>query len=92
MVTATPSFTRVAKKLHAKDKKVLDAAIKAVAADSALGLEKRGDLADVFVHKFKLNGQETLLAYGLRPDKVKPTELVLLAVGSHENFYEQLKR
>jgi hypothetical protein len=92
LVTATPSFARVAKKLHAKDKKVLDAAVKAVAADPALGVEKRGDLAEVFVHKFKLNAQETLLAYGLRPNKSKPTELVLLAVGPHENFYEQLKR
>lgn len=92
LVTATPSFARVAKKLHAKDKKVLDAAVKSVAANHALGVEKRGDLADVFVYKFKLNAQETLLAYSLRPDKTRPTELVLLAVGPHENFYAQLKR
>lgn len=92
LVTTTPSFARVAKKLHAKDKKVLDAAIKAVAANHALGVEKRGDLAEVFVYKFKLNAQETLLAYSLQPNKTKPTELVLLAVGPHENFYSQLKR
>jgi hypothetical protein len=91
-IVATPSFTRVAKKLHAKDKKVLDAAIRTVAADLSLGAEKRGDLAEVFVYKFKMNAQETLLAYSLRPDKKKPTELVLLAVGPHENFYTQLKR
>jgi hypothetical protein len=46
----------------------------------------------VFVYKFKLNNQETLLAYELRPDKNAPTEAVLLAVGSHENFYAALKR
>lgn len=90
-VLATPSFTRVAKKLHAKDKKVLDQAIKAVAADPSLGEEKKGDLTDVFVHKFKLNLQETLLAYRLLPDKREPIELVLLALGSHENFYTDLK-
>ena len=91
-VLTTPSFARAAKKLHAKDKKVLDQAIKSVADDPMLGEEKKGDLLGVFVHKFKLNNQETLLAYGLRPDKLKPKEVVLLAVGPHENFYAQLKR
>jgi len=46
----------------------------------------------VFVHKFKLNKQETLLAYRLQPNKLAPEALVLLAVGPHENFYAQLKR
>ena len=71
---------------------MLDAAIKSVAANHALGVEKRGDLAEVFVYKFKLNSQETLLAYRFHPNKAKPTELVLLAVGPHENFYAELKR
>lgn len=91
-VIASPFFARVAKKMHAKDKLVLDQAIKAVASMPLLGEEKRGDLAGMFVHKFKLNNQETLLAYELRPDKSKPAEIVLLAVGPHENFYTQLKR
>lgn len=91
-VIATPSFARVAKKMHAKDKLMLDQAIKAVASTPLIGEEKRGDLAGMFVHKFKLNNQETLLAYELRPDKSKPEEIVLLAVGPHENFYTQLKR
>jgi len=92
VVLSTVSFDRVAKKLHAKDKKVLDEAVKAVATDPSIGEEKRGDLAGVFVHKFKLNNQETLLAYGLQPDKKKPNTVVLLAVGPHENFYKQMKR
>ena len=92
MVLSTASFDRVAKKLHAKDKTVLDEAVKAVADDPTIGEEKRGDLAGVFVYKFKLNNQETLLAYGLQPNKKKPSTVVLLAVGPHENFYTQLKR
>lgn len=91
-VLATPSFTRVAKKLHAKEKKVLDQAVKDVANDPTIGEEKRGDLSGVFDYKFKLHNQETLMAYGLNPDKLEPTKIVLLAVGSHENFYLQLKR
>ncbi|WP_293595620.1 MULTISPECIES: type II toxin-antitoxin system RelE/ParE family toxin [unclassified Polaromonas] len=89
---STASFDRLAKKLHAKDKKVLDAAVHEVAKNPFIGEEKRGDLAGVFVHKFKLNNQETLLAYKLQPDKKKPVEFVLLSVGPHENFYAQLKR
>jgi mRNA-degrading endonuclease RelE of RelBE toxin-antitoxin system len=91
-VLVTPSFARAAKKLHSKDKAVLDAAVKAVANDHTLGEEKRGDLNGVFVHKFKLNHYETLLAYRLQPDKWAPQALILLAVGPHENFYTQLKR
>lgn len=91
-VIATPSFQRVAKKMHAKDKLVLDQAVKDVAGNPQIGEEKRGDLSGVFVHKFKLNTQETLLAYELSPDKLKPTPVVLLGVGPHENFYAQLKR
>lgn len=91
-VSATPSFSRAAKKLHARDKKVLDQAIQSILDNPPLGEEKKGDLSGVFVYKFKLNNQETLLAYELRPHKNAPTEAVLLAVGSHENFYAALKR
>lgn len=91
-VLTTVSFDRLVKKLHSKDKKVLDEAVMEVAKNPSIGEEKRGDLAGVFVYKFKLNKQETLLAYQLRPDKKKPNEIVLLAVGPHENFYAQLKR
>ena len=94
-IQVTTSFARTAKKLHARDKKVVDQAVRDV-VDSPngtnLGEEKRGDLAGYFVYKFKLNNQETLLAYALRPDKFKPTSVVLMAVGPHENFYSQLKR
>lgn len=91
-VQTTVSFDRHVKKLHSRDKKVLDEAVMKVAKDPFIGEEKRGDLAGVFVHKFKLNKQETLLAYQLQPDKKKPNEIVLLSVGPHENFYTQLKR
>ena len=91
-ICATPSFSRVAKKLHAKDKKVLDKAIEHIAKTPLAGEEKKGDLAGVFVYKFKLNNQETLLGYRLEPNKLKPVDIVLLAVGPHENFYAGIKR
>jgi len=91
-ISASPSFSRIAKKLHAKDKLVLDDAVRWIAANHQSGEEKKGDLAGVYVYKFKLNTQETLLAYELKPDKLNPSEWVLLAVGPHENFYAALKR
>ena len=91
-VSASPSFTRVAKKLHARDKIVLDEAIQSVVANPLIGEEKKGDLTGVFVYKFKLNSQETLLAYELRPHKTETTQVLLVALGPQESFYETLKR
>lgn len=91
-VIASVSFTRIAKKMRPKDKLVLDQAVKELASNPQFGEEKRGDLSGVCIHEFKLNKQETLLAYGLSLDKLKPTTIALLGVGSHENFYVQLKR
>ena len=91
VILSTPIFDRVAKKLHPKEKKALDDAVKLIAADPLVGEEKKGDLAGTFVFKFKANKQQLLLAYQLRPDKINPTELVLISCGSHENFYRNLK-
>lgn len=91
-VLSTPSFDRVVKKMHGRDKKVVDQAVLGIAADPAIGEERKGDLAEVFVYKFKLNKQEVLLAYRLQPNKKKPQEVVLLNIGSHENFYSAMKR
>ncbi|MDB5850089.1 MAG: hypothetical protein JWP29_3841 [Rhodoferax sp.] len=92
-VLAVPSFTRVFKKLHEEDQKTIQKAIATVAQDPAQGQEKKGDLAGLFVCKFKLNNQETLLGYRLQPSKAAPEQLVLIAVGPpHENFYTAIKR
>ena len=90
-VTSTSSFARTVKKLHANDKKIVDEAVREIADNPMIGEEKKGDLAGVFVHKFKINKQLVLLAYRPEPDKVNPEEVVLLSIGSHENFYTDLK-
>jgi mRNA-degrading endonuclease RelE of RelBE toxin-antitoxin system len=91
-VLVTPTFAKAVKKLHAKEKAVVDKAVRAVATDPTIGVEKKGDLAGVFVHKFKINKQEVLLAYQLHPTKSQPITVLLLSMGSHENFYADLKR
>ena len=83
-ILGTPSFNRVVKKLHARDKKDVDKAVGEISADPAIGEEKKGDLAGIFVYKFKINKREVSLAYRLQPNKFRPQELVLLNLGSHE--------
>lgn len=87
-VSTTPTFDKTTKKLHARDKKTLDDAVREIMADENIGVAKKGDLAGVFVHKFKINKQEILLSYTI----INADELLLLALGSHENFYRDLKR
>lgn len=80
-------FKRAYKRLHPNQKADVDDAVAAIVQDPSLGEAKRGDLAGVFVHKFKCNGQLTLLAY-----EYDPVTRLLLLVGAHENFYQDLKR
>lgn len=78
--------------MHPKDKAQLDKAVLAIATNSELGELKKGDLGRVQVYKFKINNQDMLLAYSLKPDRIAPTVLELLSIGTHENFYTDLKR
>jgi hypothetical protein len=80
-------FKRAYKRLHPNQKADVDDAIAEVVVDPTLGEAKKGDLAGVFVYKFKCNGQLALLAY-----EYDPSSRLLLLVGSHENFYRSLKR
>lgn len=90
-VIASPIFLRVIKKLYPKEKKLVDLAIQTLVKDPHLGEEKRGDLAKVFVYKFKINRQELLMAYELLPNKENPKKILMLCLGTHENFYKTLK-
>jgi hypothetical protein len=82
----------VVRKLHAGDKKAVDKAIGEIAGEPIIGKEKKSGLAEVFVYKLKTNKQETLLAYRLQPNKLKPREFVLLSLGLYENFYSDMER
>lgn len=91
-IFTTPTFERAVKKLHAKEKNVVDKAVQAIATNPAIGQEKKGDLVGIFVYKFKVNQQEVLLSYQLDSDKFSPVSVLLLSIGSHEHFYTELKR
>ena len=86
-VTQSSAFARGYKKLHQRQKQYVNAAVNAIVANPLAGELKRGDLAGVYVYKFKSQTQLMLLAYEFDP---KTRHLLLL--GSHENFYRELKR
>ena len=88
-VVQTGIFSRTIKKLHRGDKTAIDRAVRNIVGDTGTGAMKKGALAGVRVHKFKVNDKQYLLAY--RHEK-KPDILTLLALGSHENFYRDLQR
>lgn len=88
-VVQTPSFKKVVKKLKPNQKPDLDIAVKTLVQDPKLGEQKKGDLAFLRVYKFKMSKQLTLLGYSYEDGALV---LELITLGSHENFYRDLKR
>jgi hypothetical protein len=86
-VLQASGFRRAYKRLHPNQKADVDDAVAAIVADPALGEPKKGDLAGVLVHKFQCVGKIFLLAY-----EYDVATRLLLLVGTHENFYRELKR
>lgn len=85
----TRRFARQYKKLHDNTAADVDLAVEHVTRHPELGARKKGDLAALRVHKFHSGGLLYLLGYTLD----EGVRLVYLeAVGSHENFYRDLKR
>lgn len=88
-VVQTRRFGRQYKKLHDNVAEDVDQAVQSVADNPKIGERKKGDLAVLRVHKFHSQGQLYLLGYTV-DDAIR---LVYLeAVGSHENFYRDLKK
>jgi mRNA-degrading endonuclease YafQ of YafQ-DinJ toxin-antitoxin module len=87
-VLQAPSFKKATKKLHKNQKADLDQAIAFLIQQPLSGEQKKGDLAYLRVYKFKMVNQETLLGYSYEQNQLI---LELLSLGSHENFYRDLK-
>lgn len=84
----TQRFARAYKKQHDNVAADVDSATAEVADNPSAGERKRGDLADLWVYKFRSQSQLYLLGYTV-DDGIR---LVYLeAVGPHENFYRDSK-
>jgi len=88
-ILQTPTFRKAAKKLKPNQKKALDETIKTLMQDPMLGEKKKGDLSFLRVYKFKMNKQLALIGYSFDNGTLT---LTLVALGSHENFYRDIKR
>ncbi|WP_177418894.1 type II toxin-antitoxin system RelE/ParE family toxin [endosymbiont of Lamellibrachia barhami] len=89
-VRQTRRFSRIYKKLHDNVAADVDEAVQAVMANpNIIGEQKKGDLSQLFVYKFRSQNQLYLLGYTC-DDSVRL--IYLETVGPHENFYRDLKR
>ena len=88
-VLQTASFKKATKKLHKNQKVDLDDAIRELMRNPRLGEQKKGDLSFMRVYKFKMAKQLTLLGYSYEDGALV---LELLTLGSHENFYRDVKK
>lgn len=88
-VLQTPTFKKAVKKLKSNQKMELDSAVRLLIKNPKSGEQKKGDLAFLRVYKFKMNKQLTLLGYSFNEGSLV---LELMALGSHENFYRNVKR
>jgi mRNA interferase RelE/StbE len=85
----TRRFARAYKKLNDDVAADVDVAVRTVASSPNIGERKKGDLADLFVYKFRSHNQLYLLGYSVD----EAVRLVYLeAVGPHENFDRDIKR
>lgn len=88
-INKTNVFARSAKRLHKNQAISLEDCIERICANPMLGEDKKGDCLGVKVYKFHMLDQLTLLAYKYNEAR---EEIILLAVGSHDNFYRNLKK
>jgi mRNA interferase RelE/StbE len=80
------SFERKVKRFSKTEKKELDNQILKIAENPYIGMEKKGDLRGVYIHKFKIKSTLYLLSYRLMSDNLE-----LIMIGPHENYYRDLK-
>lgn len=80
-------FKRAYKKLYPQQKKLVDLAIKEIIENPSIGTQKKQDLKDIFIYKFKVLDRQFLLAYMFDPET-----LTLVFLGVNENYYRDFKK
>ncbi|MBC8176384.1 MAG: type II toxin-antitoxin system RelE/ParE family toxin [Deltaproteobacteria bacterium] len=86
-IIQSPLFASQKKRLHKKQIRDLDEAIRKIAQGPEIGSLKVGDLSSIRVFKFNSMNSLILLAY-----EIVENTLFLYTFGSHQNFYRELKK
>ena len=88
-IIQTNRFKKAYNKLHSNQLTEVNKAIKMIIKNPDIGEQKKGSLSWLRVYKFKILGQLALLGYSI--EKNNEIVLTLVNLGSHENFYRDLK-
>lgn len=87
----SPPAERYFKKLKENPlKEAYKTALLEIKKNPYIGQPKRGDLAGIYGFDLKYRGISYEIAYTIR--EVNGKKVVVLLVGTRENFYQQLKR
>lgn len=81
------SFEQRVTKFNQAQKMILDEQIKLILENPVVGDEKKGDLSEVYVHKFKIKTIHYILAYHFNEE-----QLELIMIGPNQNYYRDLKK
>jgi hypothetical protein len=81
-----PAFRKFVKRQNKAFQLAIEDAVYEALKTPQAGKQKKGDLAGLRVHKFNFHGQEYLMAY-----KIRGHDVVFYMIGTHENFYRELK-
>ena len=82
-----PPFKKFVKKQSRAFQLAIEDAVEGVINTPDSGESKKGDLSGFRVHKFKFQRQEYLIAY-----KTESNSMVFYMIGTHENFYRDIKQ
>ena len=85
-IVQTNQFKKSYKKLFPNQLPEVNNAIKEIIANPEIGEKKHGDLYWLRVYKYKCLGQLTLIGYSIENEI-----LTFISLGSHENFYRDIK-
>ncbi len=82
-----PPFRKYVKKQTRPFQLVIEDEVEKIVENPELGTSKKGDLSHFRIHKFVYQKQTFLVSYRFRK-----SEIDFYTVGTHENFYRELKR
>ncbi len=83
----TPACRKFVKKQPVPFQLVIQDEVDSVCNNPEIGESKKGDLAGYRVHKFTFRKQLYLMAY-----RVDEGAILFCMIGTHENFYRDLKK
>ncbi len=82
-----PPFRKFVKKQRRPLQLAIEDEIEKITNNPAIGESKIGDLQGIQVHKFLFQRQNFLIAY-----RTTESDFIFYSIGTHENFYRDLKR